>query len=238
MLFGAIDGELKDGNMAQCDIIILALYPRAIVEFLRKKAHFFPRSAIVVDCGGLKREICREGRALAQEHGFTFIGGHPMAGREVWGFNASLQNLFSGASMILTPDGDVDISVLDRVKGFFLSLGFGCVTIKTAEEHDKIIAYTSQLAHVLSSAYIKSPTAEQHSGLSAGSFRDMTRVATINDSMWSEIFIANRDFLIGEIDTLIDNLSAYRSAVAQGDGETLRRLLAEGSERKKKCFPK
>ncbi len=233
-----IEGELTPDTYRECDYLIIALYPAAVLSFLRENAHLFNPHGVVIDCAGIKREICALGGALSDRYGFPFIGGHPMAGREVWGFSAATNTLFNGASMILCPRGDIDIRILARVKEFFLSVGFGRITIRTPDDHDRIIAYTSQLAHVLSSAYIGSATAKEHRGLSAGSFKDMTRVATINGEMWSEIFLANREPLLSEIDGLIDRLSAFRAGIAGNDRDLLRRLMKEGNDRKKECFRK
>ena len=231
-LFGLYDG-LLEGALSEVDILLLALYPRATVEWLTQHASEISPHTVVVDCAGIKREICEKARALASKHGFCFVGGHPMAGREVWGFGAARDDLFIGASMILTPKGDEPITVLSELKAFFLSLGFSGVTFCTADDHDRIIAYTSQLAHVLSSAYISSPTAEEHRGFSAGSFRDMTRVAAINAEMWSEILVENSDALLGEIDRLIEKLGQFRKVISDRDEATLREMLAEGAARKK-----
>ncbi len=234
-MLGITDGTLDRGALGDLDLLLIALYPAACIEWLRENAEWIARGALVLDCAGIKREICAVGAALAEKHGFRFIGGHPMAGREVWGISAASPDLFSGASMILTPPQDVDAEVLATLKSWFLGIGFGAVTVRTPEDHDRIIAYTSQLAHILSSAYIRSSTAEEHRGLSAGSFRDMTRVAAINAEMWSEIFLSNSDFLLAELDTLIGGLSAFRETVAAKDRAGLIGLLKEGAARKAAC---
>ncbi len=234
-LIGAIDGELDDEALPACDMVLLALYPEAIVETLEALAPRFGRQCVVIDCGGIKTEICRRGRALAKRHGWSFIGGHPMAGIEKSGFAAARQTLFAKASMILAPDPrHVDLDLLARVKRFFLDLGFGSIKITTPEEHDRVIAYTSQLAHVLSSAYIKSPTALDHVGFSAGSFRDMTRVATLVPEMWAQLFLQNKGPLLQEIDGLVAHLQAYRDALAAEDRVRLETLLAEGRDMKER----
>ena len=234
-LIGAIDGELTDEALPSCDMVLLALYPDDIVATLEALAPRFGSQAVVIDCGGIKTEICRHGRALAKRHGWTFIGGHPMAGIEKSGFAAARQTLFAKASMILAPDRrHIDLETLARVKRFFLDLGFGSIKITTPEEHDRVIAYTSQLAHVLSSAYIKSPTALDHVGFSAGSFRDMTRVATLVPEMWAQLFLQNRGPLLQEIDGLVAHLQAYRDALAAGDRVRLETLLAEGRDMKER----
>ncbi len=231
----AIDDALTEANLSECETVIIALYPEAAVRWLRENAKRIAKHALVVDCCGVKKYVCDRVKDLAEEHGFVFIGGHPMAGRERSGFDFSTSEMFKKASMILTPYADTDIREIERAKKLFLSIGFGRITIRTPEEHDRIIAYTSQLAHVLSNAYIKSPTAPYHSGLSAGSFRDMTRVATLNPTMWVELFFENRDNLITEIDALADRLTEYSRALKENDADALRRLLEDGVMMKALC---
>lgn len=234
-LIDAIDDELDDNKLSECDLVIIALYPEDTVKFISDKASIIRKGSVVIDCGGVKRCICDPANRLAEENGFTFIGGHPMAGVERSGFESSFGMLFNNASMILAPSPEIDIDTLHRVKEFFLSIGFGSITIVTPEKHDRVIAYTSQLAHVLSSSYIKSPTATEHHGMSAGSFKDMTRVATLNPKMWSELFIENKDNLVGEIDTLISHLQEYRDAINDGDSEKISALLEDGAQKKAAC---
>ena len=231
----AIDEELTEESLPDCETVIIALYPEAAVRWLRENAGKIAKHALVVDCCGVKKYVCDRVKDLAEEHGFVFIGGHPMAGRERSGFDFSTSEMFKKASMILTPYADTDIREIERAKKLFLSIGFGRITIRTPEEHDRIIAYTSQLAHVLSNAYIKSPTAPYHSGLSAGSFRDMTRVATLNPTMWLELFFENRDNLITEIDALAERLTEYSRALKENDADALRRLLEDGVMMKALC---
>ena len=229
-LDGVIDGEL-DLAIDKCDIVIVALYPDDIVEFVKTNAKFL-KDSIVIDCGGTKTKVCRELFPVAKENDFTFIGGHPMAGIEKSGYDYSTDSLFDGAFMIMVPPENIDARTLDYAKMFFISLGFYRITVTTAEEHDKIIAYTSQLAHIASSAYVKSPTSLQNLGFSAGSFKDMTRVAYLNENMWSELFLQNRDFLLGELQVLIDNLTEYRKAIMKSDRDALMELLVDGKQKR------
>ena len=194
------------------------------------------RQAVVVDLCGVKRCVCDAVSRIAGEKGFTFVGGHPMAGMEKSGFGNATDRLFRHASMILVPDENTDRDVLAGLEEFFLSLGFGKIQYATAEEHDRIIAYTSQLAHVLSSAYVKTPTALSHAGFSAGSFKDMTRVATLDENMWTELFLDNADYLTMEVEGLIRRLEPYAEALRSRDGERLRELLRDGREFKAKTL--
>lgn len=231
ILVNAIEQPLTDDLLHQCDIVIIALYPQDTIDYVRKKADIFRKGSIVVDCSGVKRIICDALIPLSEEKGFLFIGGHPMAGLEHSGFTYAKKTLFSNASMILTPTRG-PIESISTLKTLLTSIGFTNIEISTPEEHDRRIAFTSQLAHVVSNAYIKSPSARMHTGFSAGSYKDLTRVAKLNEDMWSELFLENSDNLIREIDTLIHNLSEYRDAISEGNREKLRLLLKEGREQK------
>lgn len=232
-LLDAIDGELTGENLSECDLVLLALYPQEAIEFAEQNATRFKKGAIVIDLCGIKEVVCEPLHSLAEANGFTYIGGHPMAGREFSGFAFSTGDLFDGASMILVPFNGTPIEVVQMVKQFFKQIGFRMIQISTASEHDRIIAFTSQLAHVVSSAYIKSPTALGHNiGYSAGSFNDMTRVAKLNETMWTELFLDNRANLSAEIEWLIGHLEEYNNAIKHDDREKLIALLAEGRERK------
>lgn len=228
----AINEELTEQNIGECDMLILALYPDATVATVKKYAHLIKKGAYLIDCGGVKEKVCDHIPELAKENGFIFVGGHPMAGIEKIGFRYSNAEIFTEASMILTPDDTVKIEDLSNIKIFFLSIGFGKITVKTAKDHDRIIAYTSQLAHVLSNAYVKSETAKEHKGLSAGSFKDLTRVAYLNEAMWTELFLENKKNLITEISGLIDHLSEYKIALENDDADELKALLKNGRELK------
>jgi len=229
-LVGAIDEALNDTNLSECGLVIIALYPGDTVAYVTSKAALFQKGGIVVDCGGVKRLVCEQLRGIAHDSGFYFVGGHPMAGIEHSGFEYSKKNLFERASFIVTPYPETGIEILETLKKFFLAIGFGRFQISTPEEHDKLIALTSQLAHVVSSAYVKSPNAVRYKGFSAGSFKDMTRVAKLNENMWTELFLENRDNLVGEIDTFIERMQLYRDAIAAGDEQALKLLLKEGRE--------
>lgn len=231
VLVNAIEQQLTDDLLPQCDIVIVALYPQATIEYVKEHAHLFRKESIVVDCGGIKKLVCDTLIPLAEENGFLFVGGHPMAGLEHSGFTYAKKSLFNNASMIFTPTKG-PIESMEKLKELFTSIGFTNIEISTAEEHDRKIAFTSQLAHVVSNAYIKSPTALEHSGFSAGSYKDLTRVAKLNEVMWTELFLENADNLAAEIDTLIGNLQQYSTAIRERDAETLCALLKNGREKK------
>ncbi len=231
-LCGAIDGRLTDESLGACDLVLLAIRPGAAVSWVEANGEKLSKNAILVDFCGVKRGVVAKISDMANKFGFSYIGGHPMAGRERGGFTASSEDLYVGASMILTPDGRTDMILLETLKKFFLDVGFASLTFSTPEEHDRIIAYTSQLAHIASSAYVKSPTAQKRYGFSAGSFRDMTRVARLDENMWTELFLEDADFLTEELKILISNLNEYLAALETRDEEKLRALLRDGKEKK------
>lgn len=233
-LAGAVQEPLTSGNIPQCDLILLAVYPDACANWLAENARHISQNALVVDCCGVKEEICTRCFPLAEEYGFTFVGGHPMAGTQFSGFKHSSASLFAGAPMVLVPPRFDDIDLLDRVKNALSPCGFGSFSVTTAKDHDRIIAFTSQMPHIISNAFIKSPTAVDHQGFSAGSYKDLTRVAWLNPRMWAELFLNNREFLMEELDTLLASLGAYRDALAVGDEAALTALLTEGKLRKER----
>lgn len=231
-LLEAIDIDLTPERLAICDLILVATWPKAAVQYVTENAHRIRPGTTVIDLCGVKSAVCKPLFKLAEENGFLFIGGHPMAGTEYSGFDHATAALFQNASMILTPPPGTPIQTLAEWKYFFRELGFARVVMTSPEEHDKVIGYTSQLAHVVSSAYVKSPEAMQHHGFSAGSFRDMTRVARLSAGMWTELFMLNRDPLLAEIDALIGHLNEYRAALNEADEERLYALLQAGTDRK------
>ena len=232
MLAGAVHEPLNDENIPSCDLILLAIYPGGSAAWLEENASLISPQTLVMDLCGIKREICRRCFPLAEQFGFTFVGGHPMAGSQFSGFKYSRANLFEGQPMVLVPPKFDDMELLDRCKQALAPCKFGTFSATTAEDHDRMIAFTSQMPHILSNAFIKSPTAQSHKGFSAGSYRDMTRVAWLNPTMWAELFLENQDFTLQELDTYIASLNEYREAIANGDRQTLTTLLEEGKRRK------
>ena len=223
-----VDEELSTTNLYSCDLLLLTATPNASANYLEKNAAGISPKALVVDFCGTKKMICSLGFALAKKYGFTFVGGHPMAGLQFSGYKYSKATLFNGASFILVPPVHDDISLLDRVKQTLMPLGLKKFVVTTADIHDKMIAYTSQMCHVVSNAFIKSPTAKQHKGYSAGSFRDFTRVSRLNEAMWTELFLENKEHLLAELDLLIASLTEYRDAIFSDDADTLQGLLRDG----------
>lgn len=225
---GTIDGVLDETNISECDLIIPALYNQAIIDYVRENAPRFKKGALVIDTGGLKRRICKECGPIAKEYGFTFVGGHPMAGKKYSGYKYSSHTIFKEASQIVVPEDPCDIEMIKYLNDVFAPCNFGRITVCSPEKHDKMIAFTSEMAHIVSNAYIKSPTAREHRGFSAGSYKDMTRVAWLNEDMWTEIFMDNKDNLIYELDTIINFLAEYKTALINDDYDGLHKILHEG----------
>lgn len=229
-MVSAIDGELTEDKLPLCDVVLVALYPRAAVEYILKHQAQFQAGALVIDCCGVKRFVCEKLFPAFEGSPAIFMGGHPMAGRERSGFSFAQDDLFENSSMILTPAPGTDVETIRRAKEIFLSIGFGRVRFSTPQEHDEMIAFTSQLAHIVSGAYVKTPLAQRHKGFSAGSFQDMTRVARLNEEMWTELFLENDDLLLSQTQALIDRLTEYRDALRDRDADRLRAILKEGRE--------
>ena len=232
VLSGTVNGPLTDETLSTCDLILIAVIPSAAVGYLKQHGAHIGKKPIVIDCCGTKRVVCTACFPLAEQFGFTYLGGHPMAGTHNSGFKYATATMFHNAPMVLVPANHNDIELLSRVKELLAPAGFSRFSVTTAEQHDEMIAFTSQLAHVVSNAYIKSPTAGLHKGFSAGSYKDMTRVAWLAPQMWAELFLENKDFLMAELNTLIDNLRQYQDAMEHDDLPGLIQLLDDGRKRK------
>lgn len=230
MLDGVTDHTLTSETIPHCDLIFLCVYPQAAVQFLQEHAHLIRKDTVVIDCCGTKRVVCEACFDIAKKHGFTFVGGHPMAGTQYSGFKFSRVDLFYGAPMVIVPPVFDDMELLDHIKQLLSPLRFRTISVTTAEQHDQMIAFTSQLAHIVSNAYIKSPEAKRHRGFSAGSYKDLTRVAWLNPTMWTQLFMENEDNLLSELNGLIDRLTEYRDAIKMHDEKRLWNLLDEGKK--------
>ena len=225
---GTLNGELPNGDPVGCDVVLIALYPAACVEYVQRWTDRFSPGAWVIDCAGVKRIVCNALFPLAENRPWRFVGGHPMAGREHSGYTAARDNLFERAAMLLAPPKDFSEEDGRALRDFFMEIGFRDVRFTTPEEHDRMIGYTSQLAHVLSSAYVKNPLSADNRDFTGGSFQDLTRVARLNETMWTELFLDNADDLLASLDDLLTRLNEYRDALTHRDAESLKALLREG----------
>jgi prephenate dehydrogenase len=231
-LSGAINGVLNEQTISRCDALFIAVNPGDAAAYLKNTATSISKNSMVIDCCGVKRIICEKCFPLAEKYGFIFVGGHPMAGSHNAGFKNSRANLFRGAAMIIVPPVYDDAALFGRIEELLKPAGFGRLTFTTAEKHDEMIAFSSQMAHVVSNAFIKSPTARSHKGFSAGSYKDLTRVARLNADMWAELCMDNGDNLIRELDGFIGEITRYRDALVAKDVNEMTSLLEEGSRLK------
>ena len=231
-LAGAVNGVLDQTSIPKCELILLAISADGSARWLEDHAALIFPNTLVIDCCGIKKDICNRCFPLGEKHGFTFMGGHPMAGSHYSGFKYSRSNLFQGAPMVLVPHRYDDPALLQWAIDALAPCNFGSFSVTTAADHDKMIAFTSQMPHILSNAFIKSPTAQQHKGFSAGSYKDLTRVAWLNPRMWAELFLSNKENVLFELDTYISSLQQYKQAIIAGDENTLIALLDEGRRRK------
>ena len=232
ILSGAAHGRLNEETISSCDLILLAIFAKGSGDWLEENAAYISASTLVIDCCGIKQEICNRCFPLAEKYGFTFIGGHPMAGSHNSGFKFSRSNLFQGAPMVLVPPRFDDPELLQRAEDALAPCGFKSYSITTAKAHDEMIAFTSQMPHIVSNAYIKSPTAKMHKGFSAGSYKDLTRVAWLNPNMWAELFLSNKENVLKELRYYIESLQSYEQAISTHNEKELIALLDEGRRRK------
>ncbi len=228
----AIDGGFELEALNTFDLVILGLYPDVTIDFVTEYADKFKKGAVVIDTCGIKQTVVSACEKVLNDNGVYYLGCHPMAGREYSGFEYSLDNLFEKASFIYTPTENTPERIVRFVTDFAKEIGFLRCTKATPKEHDEVIAFTSQLAHIVSSAYVKSPSLEKQFGFSAGSFKDLTRVAKLNEGMWTTLFLMNKEPLVAEIDHIIDHLKEYRDAINNNDDKTLCELLKNGRELK------
>lgn len=231
-LLNAYHYELSDRNIADLDVVFFTLYPNALSNCLEEYCSKLKNGCLVCDCCGNKRRVVDQMKELSKKYpSLEFISTHPMAGREFSGVAHSTTTLFDKASMILVPV-KANLSTIAMLKNYSLLLGFGRVVMSTPNEHDEIIAFTSQLAHLVSSSYIKSERASKFFGFSAGSFKDMTRVARLSPEMWAQLTLDNSDFLVEELDSFIKHLNEYKTALENKDYNSMKNLLADGNEKK------
>lgn len=233
---GAIDEEISVERLSETNLTIICLYPEAIVKFVKENANYFKKGSIVIDSCGVKEYIVNECTPVLDEKGVIFVGTHPMAGREFSGFDYSMDNLFDGASFIITPSENTPQIAVDLLQTLAGSIKFGKAVVSTPKKHDEVIAYTSQLAHVVSNAYVKSPCMLNYDGFSAGSFQDLTRVAKLNEYMWSSLFLCNKEALLREINCILNSITEYRDALENNDAERLTEILRDGRILKEKSL--
>ncbi|WP_028520612.1 prephenate dehydrogenase [Ruminococcus flavefaciens] len=224
--------EVFDGNYEGYDLIVISLFPEGTERFFAENASKINKNTVITDVCGIKGDFSQRMKDIAEANGLRYLGIHPMAGKEFGGYYNSTADLFVKANFIVAPFEDSAQSDVDMLSGLAKEIGAGKIVVTSPENHDKMIAYTSQLAHIVSSAYVKSPELGLECGFSGGSFQDMTRIATMNEKMWTDLFMQNRQNLQYELDTLIENLQKYSEALKNGDADRMKSLIAEGRELK------
>lgn len=229
---GVVERIIPPKGLSEADLTLVALYPESTVEFLLAYRSFLKKGSIAADACGIKAKVVNALDQPLAETGIRYVGTHPMAGREFSGLDYSTAGLYEGASFIMTPTPLTDPNAVETLSELALSVGFGKVVTASPEEHDRVIAYTSQLAHIVSNAYVKSPVLKQENGFSAGSFKDLTRVAKCNPEMWTSLFLDNKEALLTELETLSIHLEEYRKALEAEDAAGLFQLLQEGNDLK------
>lgn len=226
-----LKGATSD-DIRSCGLVIVCLPPLLVAPWIKDHAEDFASDALVTDAAGVKGTVCGDLRELAGRSAWTYVGGHPMAGKERSGYANATPDLFKGASMIFTPYDFTPPGAVERLKAVFAEIGFGRFVVTDTARHDEMIAYTSQLAHVVSSAYVRDGLSRSHLGFSAGSYQDMTRVATVDPDVWTDLFLSNASALDAVLTRLIARLGDYRDAIRSRDAAVLKKLLAEGRSAK------
>ena len=227
--------DVSGETVGRCELVIVCLPPLLVAPWIAEHAKDFADGALITDAAGVKGAVCPKVEPLAKDAKWTYVGGHPMAGKERSGYANADADLYRGASMIFTPFAGTPESAVERLKTVFSEIGFARFVVTDPKTHDEMIAYTSQLAHVVSSAYIRDELAVRHLGFSAGSYQDMTRVATVDPDIWTDLFLSNREALCAVLDRLIDRLGQYRDAIRREDAAMLRGILAEGRAAKERA---
>ena len=233
MLAGAVEGSLNEETISQCDLLLLAIYPDGSATWLEHNAKHIRQDCLVIDCCGIKREICQRCFPLAKKHGFTFIGGHPMAGTQFSGFKYSRADLFEGAPMVLVPDRFDDMQLLERAKKALTPCHFGSFSVTTAAEHDRMIAFLSQLTHCIAVSLMTCKDSEHLVDYTGDSFRDLTRIAKINEDMWCELFLLNKTELLSQMDLFIDKFKELKDSIECSDTEKIKTIMRTSTQRRR-----
>lgn len=229
----ANSGESEEEILKKCDMVILGLYPSLCIDFVKNHADCFKKGALVTDVCGIKEKIVDKITPLMRPD-MEFIGAHPMAGREVYGYKNSIPDLFKNCNFLITPTERTSEKAVKTMEEMAYYIGAKRVVKISPKAHDEMIAYTSQLMHVIAVALCDNRHIETAASFSAGSLRDCTRVAVINEVLWSELFIENKDALCVLIDELKGSLNKMENAIKNEDYETLKAIMRGATEAKLK----
>ena len=217
--------------VADADLIVFALYPRIFVEWIKEYQHLFRAGTLITDVTGVKRQIVYDVQAMLRPD-VEFIAAHPMAGRESSGVEYSDDSVFKGANFIVTPTDKNTPEAVATCRRLGEILGFARISELSPEEHDEMIAFLSQLTHCIAVTLMtcnETPMMEQYTG---DSFRDLTRIAKINDVMWSELFLLNREALLEQMDSFSAEFDRFRTLLRNGDRDGMREIMRRATARR------
>lgn len=214
------------------DIVVFALYPSVLLDWVEKNARFFKKGALITDVTGVKSGIVFRVQELLPP-GTEFVGAHPMAGREVSGVTNASPDLFCGANFIVTPTPANTEEAIRLCEDLGRELGSGTVSRLSPAEHDEMIGFLSQLTHCIAVALMSCKESRHLVDYTGDSFRDLTRIAKINENMWSELFLMNRDELLSQMDLFLEHFTLLRNALERGDAETMKSMMRLSTERRR-----
>ncbi len=223
--------EVEEKLVNEAELIIFALYPKIFINWVRKYQHLFAKGAILTDVTGVKGTVVDKVQAMLRED-CEFIAAHPMAGRERSGVEFADSSVFKGANYIVTPTEKNTKEAIELCRTLGSELGFSRISELSPKEHDEMIAFLSQLTHCIAVSLMNCNTAPNLEKYTGDSFRDLTRIAKINDKMWSELFTLNKDALLHEMDLFLDELCDFRRALAEGNTELMRKKMRSSTERR------
>ena len=211
-------------RLSDYDVVFIAVPPQATIDYLENGE--YKDGALVTDICGIKSRL--EEVVYAKPRKYRYVGIHPMAGKETSGISSASPTMFQKANLIITLARQTNPNDVAEIKEYAMAMGFGKIVECTAKEHDAKIALTSQLAHLVSNAYVKSPQVQGCDGFTGGSFQDMTRIAGVDEKMWIQLYMYNQPFILEELNGLIANLSVYRDAIQGNDARKLEEELKKG----------
>lgn len=223
--------EVTEESVSEAELIIFALYPKTFREWIEKYQHFFKSGALITDVTGVKSSVVYEIQEMLRPD-VEFIAAHPMAGKEVYGVQNSDPKIFHGANYIVTPTDKNTESAIEDCLELGRLMGFERVSVLSPEKHDEMIGFVSQLTHCIAVSLMNCYDGEKLQDYTGDSFRDLTRIARINDEMWSELFLLNKETLLEQMDKFLLEFGKLRKTLETGDRETMREMMKISTARR------
>lgn len=223
--------EIDEKLISDSELVIFALYPTVFIKWIEEHQPLFSKGTLITDVSGVKSSVVEKIQSILRDD-VEFIAAHPMAGRESSGVEFSSPEVFRGANFIVTPTEKNTKEAIECAKELGRILGFARISELSCCEHDKMIAFLSQLTHVIAVSLMNANTAPNLEKYTGDSFRDLTRIAKINEEMWCELFLLNKESLLSEIDSFTRELSAFREAIERGDAELLKNKMKNSTKRR------